>query len=99
MVYVRLEFPDGSIWSVDREKIEHDYASHYAEKVADPYERKVTYELNLEYIRASEEEFKDWMFNNMNWSDLKAVMVDPPVDIDYDEMFCEAEVMWSDETS
>lgn len=92
---MHIKFPDGSVWLIDRHKVASSYARFYSEEVTDPIRKEEVYD--IEYVRIIEDEdiFRDWLYSDMNWEDLNAVMVEPPT-VDYANMFQESELIWED---
>jgi hypothetical protein len=74
---LRVEMDDASVWVVDPEPIARDRANYYMVKDgfevgSDEWQSEYDYTLN------DEAELIDWAKNNMEWGDLKAVMVREP---------------------
>lgn len=74
---LRIAMEDGSVWEADAEPIARDRANYYTVKDgfevgSDEWQREYDYTLN------DEDELIDWAKNNMEWGDLKAVMVREP---------------------
>ena len=66
-----LQFPSGEVWSIDATEIANNKANYYADKEKTCKERNDVY--SVEYLNTikNEDELIDWMFNNMNWNDIK----------------------------
>jgi len=87
---LRVEMDDASVWVVDPKPIARDRADYYTEKDGfeiGSEEWKQEYDFSLN----DEDELIDWAQNNMNWSELKAVMVRAP-EPDYSEGWLNAHV-------
>jgi hypothetical protein len=72
---IHIEFPNGRIYSVPALVVAEDMASYYAGKEMEDNQSDRTYDkvFNEEKERALSDNYilKDWVSNNMNWSDLE----------------------------
>ncbi len=87
---LRVEMDDASVWAVDPEPIARDRANYYTQKDgfeigSDEWKSEYNYSLN------DVDELVDWAKNNMEWAELKAVMVREPQP-DYSEGWLDAHV-------
>ena len=80
-----IEMEDGSVWEADALPIAENRADAYA---GDESRGSHEWLVKVDYALADNDELTDWAKNNMQWEDLKAVMVTPPQGSDYETMFC-----------
>lgn len=93
--FLRVTMPDGSEWDVNVEVIAKDYAAYHAkrdsERHGDDYDTVYRDEFNFIMSNAGEDVALDYARNNMDWSELGAVMVKPPVTPDYAQLWGNAD--------
>lgn len=75
--WIHIRFPNGDVWRVDAEPIAKNRAEYYAKRESEgivngpdqnSYQRIFWDEFH--YAIRSDDELRDWMFNNMDWKDL-----------------------------
>jgi hypothetical protein len=92
---LRVTFPaDGSVWDVPVEVIARDRAEHYACDFGGDVERSLAEDTMPLFVQ-SPGQIIDWASNQTNWEDLAphAVRVPtPPVVVDYEDEWCNAEL-------
>ena len=91
---VKVEFSDGSVWSVPVETVRQHRAT-----VMLKYQSEESTSLHYWYVDTLElfkdsYEIKDWMWNNMNWSDVEEVteQLSTPRPADYNKEWSNVEI-------
>ncbi len=81
---IEITMADGSVWHVDALKIAETRADYYACKVDGEVRGGKEWLAEVAHGLADDDDAIDYMQNNMDWSDLGAVMVTPPPVVDYE---------------
>ncbi len=91
--FLRVEMPDGSVWSVPIMEIALNRACWYADEFNDDMKVSLQ-EHTIPLFESDHYEIIDWFKNNMNWSDvshLSRLIIDPP-NVNYNDLLGEAEI-------
>jgi hypothetical protein len=89
--YLYLEMDNGETWKIPLSYVVDKYAKYYASD--DPLD--MNYEDLFEEGMNSLEIAEDWLLGNMDWVDVKDVAIlvpKEPKEIDYQDLFLEANV-------
>ena len=96
---LKIRFSNGDLFAISTRIIAEDRAKYYA--TIDGYDKgSYEWESEVQYALNDVFELKDWMSNNMDWSDLEpyARKVEDAGDLDYEENWTEAEINLCDES-
>ena len=78
--YIRITMSDGSQWDVSTDTIAKDRAAYYAKRDSEKHgeDYDTVYRSEYEHTMTDGDDALDYMQNNMSWSELNAIMVNPP---------------------
>lgn len=68
---ILIQFPNGEVWGLDAFDVAYNRADYYASKESDPKKSLEVFDEEFDYTARSEDVLADWLFNNMDWKDLK----------------------------
>ena len=91
--FLRVEMPNGAVWSVPIMEIALNRALWYADEFNDDMKVSLK-EDTIPLFESSHYDIIDWFKNNMHWSDVShqsRLVVDPP-EVDYSVLVGEAEI-------
>ena len=96
---IRINFPDGSVWFVDANKIAEDRAKYYTQKDFEdgefPQEEyNDQFAEEVRWVLKDDFELIDWMLNNMDWEEIQPhlEMLEPPPTSKYKEWLNNSEM-------
>lgn len=94
---LRIKFDNGDLFDVPALDIAKNRASHYAQMDLDRGEVEdydTAFQTEIDYAMGDPSELKDWMENNMDWSEIEPIAkkVSNAPAPKYSEMFADAEI-------
>lgn len=79
---LHVTMSDGSIWAVPVWNIAYNRAQYYMKEFGGDVIRSLN-EDTIPLFEINEFNIRDWAQNNMDWKDIEAILVSPPLKPDY----------------